>query len=70
MKDYEILKKYYGERFARLCRTLFPTLLETEGLVSKTILSKFEPSKFLYEDIVENGFQDKFRNYIYGVANV
>lgn len=70
MKDYDILKKYYGEKFARLCRTLFPTLLEIEGLVSKTILSKFEPSKFLYEDIVENDYQDKFRNYIYGVADV
>ena len=47
-KDYNTLKKYYGENFAKLCRNLFPTLLEKEGLLSNIILSKFYPNHHLY----------------------
>ncbi|MBR3161128.1 MAG: hypothetical protein IKF19_00150 [Bacilli bacterium] len=74
-KDYSILKKYYGEDFAKLCRELFPTLLEKEGLLSSIILSKFAPNKFLYNDItkytasektITNLIKNNFKNYIYG----
>ena len=30
--DYDIIKKAYGEKFAKLCRTLFPQILEKEGV--------------------------------------
>ena len=30
-KDLKLIKSEYGEDFAHLCRSLFPTLLEQEG---------------------------------------
>lgn len=65
--DFKILKKHYSERFAKLCRTLFPTILEEKGTLSSLILSKFAPSKFLYEDIVNNYATERFKNFIYGL---
>lgn len=69
-KDFEIIKKKYGERFAKLCRTLFPTILEKEGLLPQILEEKFEPSKFLYEDITENRMEKEFQNFIYTYANI
>lgn len=46
-----------------LCRRLFPSILEEEGVLSKILLSAFFPSHFLYEDI--KGIEVDFRNYIY-----
>lgn len=63
--DFKILKKNYGERFAKLCRYLFPTILEEKGVLSNLILSKFAPSRFLYEDLVNNYATDRFKNFIY-----
>ena len=66
--DYEILKDNYGERFAKMCRTLFPTILETAGLLSDIILSHFAPNKYLFEDIEKYGAKDNFVDYIYGIV--
>lgn len=65
--DFKILKKHYGERFAKLCRTLFPTILEEKGALSRIILAKFAPSKFLYEDIILSYATERFKNFIYGI---
>ena len=62
-KDYLILKKYYGENFAKLCRKLFPTFLEKEGLLSSFILSKFYPNHSLYNDIIKESINN-FTQYI------
>lgn len=35
--DLKMIKKYYGEDMAHLCRELFPTLLEKEGLLLNLI---------------------------------
>lgn len=64
--DFKILKKHYGERFAKLCRSLFPTILEEKGVLSNLIMSKFAPSRFLYEDLVDNYATDRFQKFIYG----
>ena len=66
-KDLKYLKKYYGEKFAHLCRTLFPTLLEQEGLLSKVISKLFAPSKSLYEDV--EPYQSAFSSYVMKHAN-
>ena len=50
--DLNRIKKKYGENFAHLCRELFPTILETEGLLPDIIENKFYPNKFLYDDII------------------
>ena len=69
-KDLLWIKKHYNEKFAHLCRELFPTLLETEGLLPKLIDSYFDHSKFLYDDIVNNCKVNEFKTYIYSLANI
>lgn len=49
--DLKYIKKYYGERFARFCRENFPTLLETEGLLSKLMETYFAHTHSLYDDV-------------------
>ena len=55
--DLKIIKKYYGEKMSHLCRELFPTILEEPGKLSTLLLEKFEPSKLLYEDIIQNNLK-------------
>lgn len=60
------IKKLYGERFAKLCRELFPTILEQEDVLYNILTSRFsENCKTLYEDIVSNGLDMQFKDYIY-----
>ena len=68
--DLKYIKKHYGEKFAHLCRDLFPTILETEGLLKDIIAKHFAPSRNLYYDIVENFLQDEFKSYIYSFVDV
>lgn len=69
--DIKFLKKHYGENFAHLCRELFPTILETEGLLSKIISDHFAPSRSLYEDLSHNAhLEDSFKSYIFSLVDV
>jgi len=68
--DLKIIKDNYGEKMMHLCRELFPTLLEKEGLLSSLILNKFHSSRLLYEDIVENHCEYSFKNYIYNLVDI
>ena len=43
--EYDRIKKLYGENIAKLCRTLFPTLLNKEGLLFKLLLEHFDVSR-------------------------
>ena len=63
--DLRIIKKKYGEEMMHLCRRLFSTLLDEPGLLPKQMLKLFEPSRFLYEDIVKNNLIDDFKDYVY-----
>ena len=69
-EDLKIIKKYYGEKMMHLCRQLFPTLLEQEGLLSRILLDIFAPTKFLYDDIVEMDGIKSFQDFIFYVANL
>ncbi len=62
--DLNRIKKKYGEKFAHLCRGLFPTILETEGLLPGIIESKFYSNKFLYDDIINNNLELRFQSFI------
>ena len=53
-----------------LCRSLFPTLLETEGLLFELISNKYAPTKGLYSDIVNNDLIEKFKEYIYKLNDI
>ena len=66
--DLKIIKKLYGEKMMHLCRALFPTLLETKGLLSKIMKSKFAPNHDLYDDIKRGDYEGDFRNSIISVV--
>jgi len=63
--ELKVIKKKYGENFAKLCRSLFPTILEEDGKLLEILDKTFEPSHFLYEDLVKEDCVDKFKDYIY-----
>ena len=67
--DLKIIKKKYGENMAKLCRELFPSLLETKSLLSQLLLIKFEPNHALYQDIIEQGKKWEFKDYIYSLVD-
>ena len=70
MNDEKRIRKLYGEKMWHLCRSLFPSLLETEGLLSKILEDHFNPSRFLYEDIIKNHMEEEFKDYIYSFIDV
>ena len=69
-EDLKVIKKKYGENMMKLCRELFPTILEQEGLLSQTMLEHFEPSHELYNDIIGNDLSAEFKNYIYNIIEM
>lgn len=64
--ELEKIKKKYGENMMHYCRKMFPTLIE-DGILYDLLSSKFEHSKFLYEDIKKNNLEIKFKDYINGL---
>ena len=68
--DLKYIKKHYGEKMAHLCRELFPTLLETPGLLSSALEKSFAHTTSLAEDIIRTGKQNEFRTYIYSLVDV
>lgn len=68
-KDLKFIKKNYGERFMHLCRTLFPSILEHEGLLPKLISDNFAPTRSLYDAITKENKQSLFKNFIMSQAD-
>ena len=67
-EDLLIIKKYYGEKLMHLCRQLFPTIIDNDpGVLSKILLDTFNPSHFLYDDIIANECQEIFKEYLYSI---
>ena len=69
MDNYDLkkIKKHYGERFAKLCRELFPTYLDKEGLLYNTLINVIEPNETLYDDILP--IKDRFSAYIHNIID-
>ena len=65
MDDLKLIKRHYGEKMMHLCRELFPTLLETPGLLFELISNKFAYTKYLYDDLVEFDNISDFKSVIY-----
>ena len=71
MGELKKIKKVYGENFMKLCRDLFPTLLEQEGRLYEILSSSFSDNcKNLYEDIIKANCEEKFKSYIYSKVDV
>ena len=69
-KELNKIKKLYGEKFMHLCRRLFPTLLEQEGLLTRILEENFSTnSRTLGEDITEI-MEEDFKNFIFSKVNV
>ncbi len=68
--DLKIIKKKYGEKMMHYCREEFSTILEKEGLLSSLLLSHFNESHILYDDIVDDGILNDFKDYIYSLIDV
>ena len=59
------IKKLYGEEFVKLCRRLFPDILEEEGKLLSVLTECYAPTRLLYSEIVENDDIQNFKYYIY-----
>ena len=63
-EELRYIKKKFGERMMHLCRENFSTILETPKLLTKILLENFEPSKYLYDDLMNEGKIKEFVLYI------
>ena len=70
MDELKLIKKHYSEKMMHLCRELFPSLLEKEGLLFSLLEKDFAYSKFLANDILKQELESKFKNYIYSLVEV
>ena len=66
--DLRVIKNKYGENMAKLCRSIFPDLFESPGLLPFLLLSHFDSSRMLYDDLIKYNLVSKFRNYIYSLT--
>ena len=62
--DLKFIKKHYGENFAHLCRSFFPTILEEEGKLSEIISEKFAESHNIYDYLAQEKIEKNFRNFV------
>ena len=63
--DLRFIKKHYGEKFAHLCRSLFPTIMEIEGLLKRIISENFGQTRSLYEDLINNDIKfERFKTFV------
>lgn len=70
-KELKKIKKLYGENFMKLCRELFPTLLEHEGLLTEILTSSFATNtRTLFEDIEQGDLEEEFENFVYNKVDV
>ena len=68
--DLKVIKKKYGEEMMHLCRELFPTLLETEGLLPTLLMRSFKESHSIEQYIKNYRLETDFKKYIYSFVDV
>ena len=68
--DLKLIKKHYGESMMHLCRMLFPTVLETPGLLFSVMSKKFDYSRLLYDDIISTHTESEFKSIIFNEIDV
>lgn len=65
--DLKLIKDKYGEAMMHLCRKLFPTILEQDGLLFELLKNSFDYSKNLCEDLLNNNLIMQFKDYIFSL---
>lgn len=63
-EDLLFIKKHYGEKMMHLCRTLFPTILLQNGVLSNIISANFVPNRHLADDIIKAGKEAEFQIFV------
>ena len=63
-KDFDTIKKLYGEDFAKFCRTHLARIMSEEGKLPEILQSKIHPTKRLMDSIKENHSEGEFISYI------
>lgn len=69
-KELNQIKKIYGEEMMHLCRELFPSLLEQEGVLLNILKSNIAPTRSFASDIKENCLYDEFKSFVYSFIDV
>ena len=62
--DERFIKKKYGEEMWKLCRELFPTVLEHESLLASVLDYYFDHTRSLYSYIMDNGLELEFQDFV------
>lgn len=63
-EELKIIKKIYGEEMMHLCRAMFPTILEKEGLLFSILQKNLAPTHSFAKDIKEKNLYSEFKNWI------
>ena len=64
------IKKIYGEEMMHLCREMFPSLLEKEGLLLSILENNLAPTHSFADDIKEHNLYEEFKDWIYSFVDV
>ncbi len=64
-EELKQIKKIYGEEMMHLCRELFPTILENEGLLLGILTKNIAPTRTLAEFIKTRNYEDEFKSWVY-----
>ena len=59
-KDFETIKKLYGESMAKFCRSHFQEILQQEGELSRLLQSKYAPTRILHQSLIKYEQEDAF----------
>ena len=64
------IKKIYGEEMMHLCREMFSSLLEKEGLLLSILENNLAPTHSFADDIKEHNLYEEFKSWIYSFVDV
>ena len=69
-KELNQIKKIYGEEMMHICRDLFPSIIENEGLLLSILKNNVAPTRSLASDIKEYCLYSEFKSFIYSFVDV
>lgn len=64
-EELKRIKHLYGEEMMHLCRELFPSILEKEGLLLSILESNLAHTHSFADDIINYSLYDEFKSWIY-----
>ena len=69
-KDLKYIKKHYSEKLSHICRELFPTFLDTPGLLPQVLDKKFDKTASLGEALRTEEDRQNFKDFVYSLVDV